>query len=61
MESCLSNIYVSVYLTVEVKIKMTPAINTTKKAKIDYAVHEYDHDPSGESYGLEVANKSEKS
>ncbi len=36
---------------------MTPAINTAKNAKIDYAVHEYNHDLSGESYGLEAANK----
>ena len=28
-DSCLSNIHVSVYLTVEVEVKMTPAINTT--------------------------------
>lgn len=36
---------------------MTPAINTAGKAKINYAVHEYSHDPSGESYGLEAAHK----
>ncbi|MCP4552708.1 MAG: Cys-tRNA(Pro) deacylase, partial [Bacteroidetes bacterium] len=36
---------------------MTPAINTAKNAKIDYAIHEYNHDSSGESYGLEAANK----
>jgi Cys-tRNA(Pro)/Cys-tRNA(Cys) deacylase len=36
---------------------MTPAINTAKKVKIDYTVHEYVHDPSSESYGLEAAEK----
>ena len=36
---------------------MTPAINTAKKAKIAYIVHEYDHDASAESYGLEAAEK----
>ncbi len=30
---------------------MTPAINTAKKAKITYTLHEYVHDPSSESYG----------
>lgn len=38
---------------------MTPAINAAKKTKINYAVHEYSHDPSGESYGLEAAHKLE--
>ena len=36
---------------------MTPAINTAIKARITYTVHEYDHDPSETSYGLEAANK----
>ena len=36
---------------------MTPAIIQVKKAKIVYIVHEYDHDPSCESYGAEAANK----
>lgn len=36
---------------------MTPAINTAKNAKIHYVVHEYSHEPSEESYGLEAANK----
>ena len=34
---------------------MTPAINAAKKAKIDYTVHEYQHDPNAESYGEEAA------
>ncbi|MFV0421059.1 Cys-tRNA(Pro) deacylase [Oleidesulfovibrio sp.] len=38
---------------------MTPAINTAKKAKITYVVHEYDHDPNAESYGIEAAEKLE--
>jgi Cys-tRNA(Pro)/Cys-tRNA(Cys) deacylase len=36
---------------------MTPAINTAKNAKISYVIHEYHHEPSEESYGLEAANK----
>jgi len=36
---------------------MTPAIQAAKKAKITYSVHEYEHDPSAESYGLEAAEK----
>ncbi len=36
---------------------MTPAINAAKRAKIAYAVHEYEHDPAAESFGLEAAEK----
>lgn len=36
---------------------MTPAINTAKQAKVKYVVHEYTHDPSEESYGIEASNK----
>lgn len=36
---------------------MTPAINLVKKHKIPYTVHEYNHDPSVESYGLEASEK----
>lgn len=38
---------------------MTPAINTAKKAGIDFNVHEYPHDPLAESYGLEAAQALE--
>ena len=34
---------------------MTPAINAAKKAKVDFKVHEYQHDPNNESYGEEAA------
>lgn len=34
---------------------MTPAITLAHKAKIDYAIHRYAHDPRTESYGLEAA------
>jgi len=34
---------------------MTPAINLAKKLKIAHSVHEYEHDPNSESYGLEAA------
>ncbi|PIE25320.1 MAG: Cys-tRNA(Pro) deacylase [Neptuniibacter caesariensis] len=34
---------------------MTPAINAVKKAKIDFKVHEYAHDPKAASYGEEAA------
>lgn len=36
---------------------MTPGINLAKKARIAHKVHEYTHDPSSESYGLEAAEK----
>ncbi len=36
---------------------MTPAINVAKKHKIDHNVHEYTHEPSSDSYGLEAAQK----
>ena len=36
---------------------MTPAINLAKKHNIAHRVHEYAHDPSSESYGLEAAEK----
>jgi Cys-tRNA(Pro)/Cys-tRNA(Cys) deacylase len=36
---------------------MTPAINCAKKAKIEYSVHQYDHDSGNASYGLEAAEK----
>ena len=36
---------------------MTPAIYTVKKAKIDFKIHEYSHDPRADSYGQEAAEK----
>ena len=36
---------------------MTPAITAAKRAKIEFRVHEYTHDPSSESYGTEAAEK----
>jgi len=36
---------------------MTPAVNTVKKNKISHQIHEYSHDASSESYGLEAAQK----
>jgi Cys-tRNA(Pro)/Cys-tRNA(Cys) deacylase len=36
---------------------MTPAIKTVKLAKIEFRIHEYEHDPSCESYGEEAAIK----
>jgi len=36
---------------------MTPAVNTAKKAKINYQIHQYDHDPSSQSYGDEASDK----
>lgn len=34
---------------------MTPAINLAKKKKISHTIHQYDHDPRAESFGLEAA------
>jgi Cys-tRNA(Pro)/Cys-tRNA(Cys) deacylase len=36
---------------------MTPAVNIAKKAKINFQLHPYDHDPSAESYGEEAVEK----
>lgn len=36
---------------------MTPGINLVKKSKIFHKVHEYTHDASSESSGLEAAEK----
>ncbi|MEP1552195.1 MAG: Cys-tRNA(Pro) deacylase [Paraglaciecola sp.] len=36
---------------------MTPGINCAKKAKVAFKVHEYQHDASSQSYGLEAAEK----
>ena len=36
---------------------MTPAINTAKRAKIDFEIHQYTHDPAVASYGAEAAEK----
>lgn len=36
---------------------MTPAINAAKKAKIDFIIHEYEHESGSASYGLEAAEK----
>jgi len=37
---------------------MTPAIEQAKRAKIEYTLHEYEHDPASDSYGLEAARKT---
>ena len=36
---------------------MTPGINVARKNKIIHRIHEYAHDASSESYGLEAADK----
>ena len=36
---------------------MTPAINALQKSKTAFTTHEYLHDPTAESYGLEAADK----
>ncbi len=36
---------------------MTPAITLAKRQKLNYQLHEYQHDPSAESYGLEAVEK----
>jgi len=36
---------------------MTPAINSAKHAGIAFQIHEYDHDATAHSYGLEAAEK----
>jgi len=36
---------------------MTPGVNAVSKSKVPYRIHEYSHDDSSESYGLEAAEK----
>jgi Cys-tRNA(Pro)/Cys-tRNA(Cys) deacylase len=36
---------------------LTPAVNSAKKAKIEYNIHQYEHDSGHASYGLEAAEK----
>lgn len=36
---------------------MTPACKILKAKKIDYSIHEYEHDPNTKSFGLEAAEK----
>ncbi|AJE22294.1 Cys-tRNA(Pro) deacylase [Azotobacter chroococcum] len=36
---------------------MTPAIDLLKKARAEFRVHSYTHDPKSASYGLEAAEK----
>lgn len=36
---------------------MTPAITVARKSAINFHLHEYSHDPSHSSYGLEAAEK----
>lgn len=37
---------------------MTPGIEQARRAGIDYRVHQYEHDPDSESWGLEAAQKT---
>ena len=41
----------------EKRRKMTPAVRILRKAKIDFAIHEYLHDPKSRSYGEEASEK----
>jgi Cys-tRNA(Pro)/Cys-tRNA(Cys) deacylase len=36
---------------------VTPAVNSLKKAKLEFTVHQYQHDSAHSSYGLEAAEK----
>ncbi len=36
---------------------MTPGIEAARKANVAHIIHQYDHDPKSESYGLEAAEK----
>jgi Cys-tRNA(Pro)/Cys-tRNA(Cys) deacylase len=37
---------------------MTPAVVAAERAGIRFTLHEYEHDPKAESYGLEAAEKT---
>ena len=36
---------------------MTPAINSAKRAKVKFDIHEYQHNPAAASYGMEAATE----
>lgn len=36
---------------------MTPACKALQKLKIEFSIHEYQHDPSAKNFGLEAAEK----
>ena len=36
---------------------MTPACKLLKSNKIEFSIHEYNHDPDAKSFGLEAAEK----
>lgn len=36
---------------------MTPAITVLKRAAVEHRVHEYQHDPASDSWGVEAADK----
>lgn len=36
---------------------MTPAIDAARSAGVHYSIHEYPHEPSSKSYGLEAADQ----
>jgi Cys-tRNA(Pro)/Cys-tRNA(Cys) deacylase len=36
---------------------MTPAVVAAQRARVQFALHEYEHDPAAPSYGLEAAEK----
>ncbi|HWV58877.1 MAG TPA: Cys-tRNA(Pro) deacylase [Longimicrobiales bacterium] len=36
---------------------MTPAVLAARRARVEFRIHEYEHDPAAESYGLEAALK----
>ena len=36
---------------------MTPAIDLLNQHQVDFVIHEYEHDPDSESYGMEAAEK----
>nr|WP_315042027.1 Cys-tRNA(Pro) deacylase [uncultured Moraxella sp.] len=38
---------------------MTPAVNLAKKLTLNFSLHEYEHDPNSDSYGLEASQKLE--
>lgn len=37
---------------------MTPAVDQARRANLEFTLHEYEHEPGGDSWGMEAAQKT---